>query len=56
MLQLNEQSEMYKVYCNMDELDDQECQGAGWTLVMKTNGNKVNLMFFLNLVNLHFLG
>ena len=31
----------------MQELDDNECQDGGWTLVMKTNGNQVSWMCFL---------
>ena len=48
VLQLDEQSAKYKVYCHMEARDGQECQGGGWTLVMKTDGSQVMCMRHLN--------
>ncbi|CAB4021935.1 Hypothetical predicted protein, partial [Paramuricea clavata] len=39
-LKLDDQSEKYSVYCRMEPLDNAECQGGGWTLVMKTAVDK----------------
>ena len=39
LLQLDKQSQIYEVYCHMETLDNDECEGGGWTLVMKTGGN-----------------
>ena len=36
---------MIPVYCHMDNNglgENGECEGGGWTLVMKTDGTKVN--------------
>ena len=48
-LQLDEQSQIYEVYCHMKKLDVQECDGGGWTLIMKTNENTVGLYVFYDI-------
>jgi hypothetical protein len=40
-LKLDDQSEKYPVYCKLETLDDVECQGGGWTFVLKTGGDTV---------------
>ena len=51
-LKLNENSEMYPVYCHMSSLSA-KCGGGGWTLVMKLDRDKVKLVWLSTLVLLN---
>ena len=39
------------MYCDMDGADLGECGGGGWTLVMKTDGTKVQFRTLINVLN-----